>query len=86
MANASKATGIDLSKVPIIICDTGDSKSVLDMANQAKVVLNCVGPYRYCTYISLELRCGIRREGEISHTETTPYQKESVLTLDFLVL
>ena len=47
MANASKATGIDLSNVPIIICDTGDSKSVLDMANQAKVVLNCVGPYRF---------------------------------------
>ena len=46
LANASKATGLDLSKVPIIICDTGDSKSVLDMANQAKVVLNCVGPYR----------------------------------------
>ena len=47
LANASRATGIDLSKVPIIICDTGDSKSVLDMATQAKVVLNCVGPYRY---------------------------------------
>ena len=46
LANASKATELDLSKVPIIICDTGDSKSVLDMANKAKVVLNCVGPYR----------------------------------------
>ena len=46
LANASKATGLDLSKVPVIICDTGDSKSVLEMANQAKVVLNCVGPYR----------------------------------------
>ena len=56
LANASKATGIDLSKVPIIICDTGDSKSVLDMATQAKVVLNCVGPYRYW---SLSMLCTV---------------------------
>ena len=78
LANASKATGIDLSKVPIIICDTGDSKSVLDMANQAKVVLNCVGPYRSCIYV-----CGFSREGEISHIEITRYQKESVLDSRF---
>ena len=61
MANASKATGIDLSKVPIIICDTGDSKSVLDMANQAKVVLNCVGPYRSCIYVCESLRLWLQQ-------------------------
>ena len=33
-------------QVPIIICDTGDDESVLAMATQARVVLNCVGPYR----------------------------------------
>ncbi len=44
---ASKSTGLELTKVPIVICDTGDDASVKSMASQARVVLNCVGPYRF---------------------------------------
>jgi len=44
---AGKAVGADLSKVPKIVCDCGDSESLMQMASQARVVLNCVGPYRF---------------------------------------
>jgi len=44
---AGKAVGADLCKVPILICDCADSESLVQMARQAKVVLNCVGPYRF---------------------------------------
>lgn len=44
---AGKAVGADISSTPIIICDSSESSSLLGMAAQAKVVLNCVGPYRF---------------------------------------
>lgn len=31
----------------MIIADVKDEKSLLEMASQAKVVVNCVGPYRF---------------------------------------
>ena len=58
---AGKAVGADLSSTAIIvselfnpsstsppsqIADSSDTSSLLGMAAQAKVVLNCVGPYR----------------------------------------
>jgi len=33
--------------VGIIVCDVNDELSLLEMANQGIVVLNCVGPYRF---------------------------------------
>ena len=33
--------------VPLILCDSSDSSSLLQMAQQARIVLNCVGPYRF---------------------------------------
>ncbi|XP_074920314.1 saccharopine dehydrogenase-like oxidoreductase [Chelonoidis abingdonii] len=35
------------SEVGIILCDVSDPSSLADMAKQADVVLNCVGPYRF---------------------------------------
>ena len=35
------------SSVPLILCDSSDSSSLLQMAQQARIVLNCVGPYRF---------------------------------------
>ena len=35
------------SPVPLIVCDSSDSSSLLQMAQKARVVLNCVGPYRF---------------------------------------
>ncbi|XP_063429910.1 saccharopine dehydrogenase-like oxidoreductase isoform X2 [Mytilus trossulus] len=47
LEKASKATGKDLESVPIIVADTGCDESILEMTKQAKIVLNCVGPYRF---------------------------------------
>jgi len=44
---AGKAVKDELSSIPIIIADSSDTNSLLSMASQAKVVLNCVGPYRF---------------------------------------
>lgn len=44
---ASEHTGIKLQDVPIIIADVKDDESLLSMAKQTKVILNCVGPYRF---------------------------------------
>ncbi|XP_070491011.1 saccharopine dehydrogenase-like oxidoreductase [Chironomus tepperi] len=40
-------TNQDLSKIPIIIADVNDEKSLKEMTVQAKVVVNCCGPYRF---------------------------------------
>lgn len=47
LAQASTATGQDLSGVSKIISDVKDESSLSDMARQARLVLNCVGPYRF---------------------------------------
>lgn len=39
-------TGMDVNAA-ILIADVGDEESLVNMAKQAKVVINCVGPYRY---------------------------------------
>lgn len=35
----------DLSKTPIIIADVADQNSLLEMAKQTKIIVNCCGPY-----------------------------------------
>ena len=47
LARAGAVVEADLSRVPTIICDSSVTSSLLAMASQAKVVLNCVGPYRF---------------------------------------
>lgn len=39
--------GEDVTTVPIILADCDNQKSLNDMAKQAKVVINCCGPYRF---------------------------------------
>ncbi|KAK5967588.1 hypothetical protein GCK32_020801, partial [Trichostrongylus colubriformis] len=39
-------SGKDLKSTPIIIADSSDETSLVEMAKQAKVILNAVGPYR----------------------------------------
>ncbi|XP_049812677.1 saccharopine dehydrogenase-like oxidoreductase isoform X1 [Schistocerca nitens] len=43
----SKKTGEDLSYIPIIEADLQNFDSLLHMASRARVVVNCVGPYRF---------------------------------------
>ena len=47
LTRTGEVVGEDLSGIPTIICDSSDSDSLKAMASQAKVVLNCVGPYRF---------------------------------------
>ena len=42
--NLFNFSGDDLESIPIIIADTSNDESLLQMAKQAKLVLNCVGP------------------------------------------
>ncbi|KAL3096982.1 hypothetical protein niasHS_002698 [Heterodera schachtii] len=39
-------TGKVLTKIPIIIADSSDAQQLAEMAKQAKVIVNVVGPYR----------------------------------------
>lgn len=45
LAKATEKTGKNLEDTPIIIADIKVESTLLDMAKQARVVLNCVGPY-----------------------------------------
>lgn len=38
---------IDLSKTPIIVADIKDEESLNKMTAQAKIIVNCCGPYRH---------------------------------------
>lgn len=44
---AAKETGKNLDDVALIVADVSDDESLRQMAKQAKVVVNCVGPYRF---------------------------------------
>ncbi|KAK7074656.1 hypothetical protein SK128_004594 [Halocaridina rubra] len=43
---AKANTGLDV-KAGTIVADVGDEESLVNLAKQTKVVINCVGPYRY---------------------------------------
>lgn len=43
----SSVTGKDLKNIPIIIADVDDPKSLAEMCQKAKLILNIVGPYRF---------------------------------------
>jgi len=44
---AAKETGVNLDHVEIIVADVSDQESLNQMARRSRVVLNCVGPYRF---------------------------------------
>ncbi|GFR78893.1 saccharopine dehydrogenase oxidoreductase [Elysia marginata] len=44
---SSARTGKSLEEIPILIADSSSTKSLDEMAKQSRVVLNCVGPYRF---------------------------------------
>ncbi|XP_039750756.1 saccharopine dehydrogenase-like oxidoreductase, partial [Pararge aegeria] len=45
LRDAAKKSGSDLSSVRIIIADVDDEASLMSMCQQAKLVLNCCGPF-----------------------------------------
>ena len=47
MAASLNNPGFDHATIDMIFCDVKDEQSINDMAAQTKVLLNCVGPYRY---------------------------------------
>ncbi|XP_021378454.1 saccharopine dehydrogenase-like oxidoreductase isoform X1 [Mizuhopecten yessoensis] len=47
LEQASKKTGKELDSIPVLIADTTSESSMVEMCKQAKVILNCVGPYRF---------------------------------------
>lgn len=40
-------TGEDLAAVKVVEADVKDASSLQQMASQARVLVNCVGPYRF---------------------------------------
>uniref|UniRef100_A0A0K8WKA4 Saccharopine dehydrogenase-like oxidoreductase n=2 Tax=Bactrocera latifrons TaxID=174628 RepID=A0A0K8WKA4_BACLA len=46
LSTVGKKVDKDLSLIPITIADVEDEKSIKEMANKCKVVVNCCGPYR----------------------------------------
>lgn len=47
LEESSQRSGKNLEDIPIIIADVGNYQSLVDMSQKTKVVLNCVGPYRF---------------------------------------
>jgi len=47
LSDSSRRTRKDLFEIPIVIADVSNSESLENMAKQSKIVLNCVGPYRF---------------------------------------
>ncbi|XP_064623760.1 saccharopine dehydrogenase-like oxidoreductase [Lineus longissimus] len=47
LAQASKQTGLALEEKPILMADMTSDEALMDMCKAAKVLLNCVGPYRF---------------------------------------
>ncbi|GFR21270.1 saccharopine dehydrogenase-like oxidoreductase [Trichonephila clavata] len=35
----------DITNIPIIVADVGNSSSIIEMCKRTKLLLNCVGPY-----------------------------------------
>ncbi|XP_002732534.1 saccharopine dehydrogenase-like oxidoreductase [Saccoglossus kowalevskii] len=47
LKQAESVTGYSLSNIDVIIADVADEESLESMCKQTKLVLNCVGPYRF---------------------------------------
>ena len=44
---ASKEVGLDLKNIPKIVADVSSDESLQAMSRRTRLVLNCVGPYRF---------------------------------------
>lgn len=44
---AATDTGLELGLIPVVVCDVEDGESLSAMAKQTRLVINCVGPYRF---------------------------------------
>lgn len=42
-----KKSGKNLEDIPIIVADVEDPESLVDMAKQCKIIVNCCGPFRF---------------------------------------
>ncbi|XP_018580098.1 saccharopine dehydrogenase-like oxidoreductase [Anoplophora glabripennis] len=47
LRNVGNEIGTDLQKIPIFVVDVNDQKSLDKIAREAKVVINCCGPFRF---------------------------------------
>jgi short subunit dehydrogenase-like uncharacterized protein len=47
LASVTEHTGVDVNSVKIIEADVASTESLNTMCKQAKLILNCVGPYNY---------------------------------------
>ncbi|XP_069678456.1 saccharopine dehydrogenase-like oxidoreductase [Periplaneta americana] len=46
LKEVEEKTGEDLSQIPVGVADINDPSSLQQMASQARVIVNCVGPYK----------------------------------------
>ncbi|KAJ8918083.1 hypothetical protein NQ315_011540 [Exocentrus adspersus] len=47
LEDVGKKIEADLQKVPVVVVDINDEESLKNMAQRAKIVINCCGPYRF---------------------------------------
>lgn len=47
MKEIEEKTGKNLSNIPIIIADVFNKQSLIEMAKRTRVIVNCVGPFRF---------------------------------------
>ncbi|XP_072396639.1 lipid droplet localized protein-like [Diabrotica undecimpunctata] len=77
LKNVGLQIGEDLSKTPIILADMRDQISLNEMAQKAKVILNCCGPYRLMGFQVVEacIKAGTHHldvSGEPSFIDSLP--------------
>lgn len=47
LQDVGKKIEADLDAIPVVIADISDDESLVNMAKRAKLIINCVGPYRF---------------------------------------
>ncbi|XP_050497990.1 saccharopine dehydrogenase-like oxidoreductase [Diabrotica virgifera virgifera] len=77
LENVGLQIGEDLSKTPIILADIKNQTSLNEMAQKAKVILNCCGPYRLMGFPVVEacIKAGTHHldvSGEPSFIDSLP--------------
>ena len=60
MSASLNVPGFDHSTIELIVCDVKDESSLKKMVTQTKVLLNCVGPYRFSGEPVVKSLCSIR--------------------------
>ncbi|NP_001153781.1 saccharopine dehydrogenase-like [Tribolium castaneum] len=47
LGQCEKETGASLEKIPIVVANVQDEKTLSEMARKARIIINCCGPYRF---------------------------------------